>query len=206
MQRERRPAVSKEEVEVACSKLAAEGKPVTASAVIKMIGGSFTKVGVLVRTWRNEQASASTVVLEMPDTVLEAIQKAGSEIWQMASQAAAEDIDRIKSEANTKVNAAIQEREEYEAEVQRLETALDEAYQLAETAKADAKSVADLLAESRARIAAIEANLADRDREIARQQEQFERLEKRNEALQAELVNIAKLASTTSGNTEGKSK
>ena len=96
---ERKGKVIQSAVNAACEELEAAGKAVTVSAVIEVTGGSFSTVGPMVKVWREEQAAQASAVLEMPDAVALAMQKAAADISNGADvadtlDAAVDDIDR----------------------------------------------------------------------------------------------------------------
>jgi hypothetical protein len=50
-------------------------------AIISITGGSFSTVGDMVKLWREEQAAHSAPLLQMPDSVTNAMHKAAFDIW-----------------------------------------------------------------------------------------------------------------------------
>lgn len=191
-QPKRRQPVSEDQVFAACEKLSEADKPVSVNAVLEETGGSFTTVGPMVRKWKNEREKASSAIMTMPESVVDAMKKSVADIWQAASQMANEEVDRIKADANTRINQTIQENEEYESEVRRLETVLDEAQREVEKANTKVEVSEKLTSTLQTEKAALETRLADREEELSRQRDQVSRLEDKLDRLQAELVEIAK--------------
>ena len=139
----------------------------------------------MVKAWREEQAAQASAVLEMPDAVVLAMQKAAADIWAAASGLAGELVERTRQEAGEALAKAREELAEYTGEVTRLETELEQGRQ--QTAEQE-KRLAEAQAQAgdlKTQNAALESRLNDRDRELDRQRSDYA-------ALQAELVSIAK--------------
>ena len=182
---ERKGKVTQGAVNTVCEKLQAAGQNVTVNAVIDTIGGSFSTVGPMVKTWREDQVDQASAVLEMPDAVVLAMQKAAADVWAAASGLAGELVERTRQETGEALAKAKEELAEYSGEVTHLETELDQfRHAVAEQEKrlADAQAQANDL---KTQNAALESRLNDRDKEL-------DRLRSDYAALQAELVSIAK--------------
>ena len=124
---ERKSKVTQSVVNAACEQLQADNKNVTVNAVIAICGGSFSTVGDMVKLWREEQAAHSVPLLQMPDSVTNAMHKAASDIWAAASTLAGESVERIQHEAGEAITKAKTELSEYAGEVSRLERELEQA-------------------------------------------------------------------------------
>ncbi len=182
---ERKGKVTQGAVNAVCEKLQAAGQNVTVNAVIDNIGGSFTTVGPMVKAWREEQAAQASAVLEMPDAVVLAMQKAAADVWAAASGLAGELVERTRQETGEALTKAKEELAEYSGEITRLETELDQFRQaVAEQEKRLAEAQAQA-GDLKTQNAALESRLNDRDKEL-------DRLRGDYAALQAELVAIAK--------------
>jgi chromosome segregation ATPase len=182
---ERKGKVTQGAVNAACEKLQAAGQTVTVNAVIDNTGGSFSTVGPMVKAWREEQAAQASAVLEMPDAVVLAMQKAAADIWDAASGLAGELVERTRQEAGEAIAKAKGELAEYTGEISRLENELEQArQQAAEQEKRLAEAQAHAT-ELKTQNAALASRLNDRDKEL-------DRLRADYAALQAELVAIAK--------------
>ena len=182
---ERKGKVTQAAVNAACDELMQAGKNVTVNAVINITGGSFSTVGTMVKAWKEEQAAQVAPVIEMPETVTQAMQKATTEIWGAASTLAGETVERVRKEAGEAIAKAKEELAEYTGEVSRLENELEQAHkQAAEKEKALSEALAQA-SDLKTQNAALETRLSDRDSEL-------ERLRADYEKLQTELIEIAK--------------
>ncbi|VAW42618.1 hypothetical protein MNBD_GAMMA01-1392 [hydrothermal vent metagenome] len=183
---ERKAKVTQEAVSVACLQLIEQKKNVTVNAVIAITGGSFSTVGAMVKEWKEEQAQQTAPVIQMPDTVTSAMQKATAEIWASASTLAGEEVEHIKNEAEEDISKAKTELSEYTGEVTRLESELkainDKLTHSENRYAVTEKNIADLTTIN----TALETRLSDRDDELARLQTNYEKL-------QSELIEIAKM-------------
>jgi chromosome segregation ATPase len=182
---ERKSKVTQESVSSACNALLAAGKNITVNAVIGVTGGSFSTVGTMVKQWKEEQAQQLAPVIEMPESITQAMQKATIEIWTTASSLASEAVERIQKETGEAITKAKGEISEYSGEVSRLENELLNAEQ--KTVDSD-KRLTDMqtsFATLTNQNTALETRLSDRDSEL-------ERLRSDYEKLQAELIEIAK--------------
>jgi len=182
---ERKAKVTQEIVNAACMELLQAGKNITVNAVINACGGSFSTVGQMVKNWKEEQVTQSTPVIEMPEAVTKAMQKATADIWSAAAALASETIERIQKEAGEAITKAKNELSEYAGEVSRLEGELES--QEKELTTSTEKLIASTakISELATKNAALETRLSDRDIEL-------ERLRSDYEKLQAELIVIAK--------------
>jgi predicted nuclease with TOPRIM domain len=182
---ERKAKITQAAVNTACDKLHSNSKPVTVNAVITAIGGSFSTVGPMVKRWKEEQAKQTTALPELPDTVMAAMHKAVADLWTTASSIAGETVERIQCEASEAIAEAKTELQEYTGEVTRLEKALEQAQKAntkTQSALEEALGTATQLATEKT---ALEARLSDRDTELHRLRDDYEKLQK-------ELVAIAK--------------
>lgn len=57
----------------------------TVNAVISITGGSFSTVGAMVKAWKEEQAAHIAPLMQMPESVTNAMHKAAFDIWAAAS-------------------------------------------------------------------------------------------------------------------------
>ncbi len=181
----RKAAVNQEAVNQACEQLQGDNKAVTVNAIINLIGGSFSTVGEKVKLWKEEQAARSIPIIDMPETVTQAIQRAAVDIWGAASAVAGETVERIQSEAGEAITKAKAELSEYMGEVSRLENELEQSHTKAIDGE---KLLSDTLAQVTSLNTvktALETRLSDRDSELERLRGDFEKL-------QSELIEIAK--------------
>ena len=81
----------------------------------------------MVKLWREEQAGHSAPLLQMPESVTNAMHKAAFNIWAAASTLARESVERTQHEAGEAITKAKAELSEYAGEVSRLERELEQA-------------------------------------------------------------------------------
>jgi len=194
---ERKAKVTQEIVNTACDELSKAGKNVTVSAVIGIAGGSFSTVGEMVKHWKEEQAKQAAPIVEMPETVSQAMQKATVDIWGAASALASETVERIQKEAGETITKAKSELAEYAGEVSRLEIELEGLNAQLNQAEQKLNDNNNKAVELTAQNTALNTRLDDRDKEL-------ERLLKNYEKMQAELILIAKEKHGTKPSTEVK--
>ena len=182
---ERKSKVTQSAVNAACEQLQADKKNVTVNAVIGICGGSFSTVGAMVKAWKEEQAAQVAPLLQMPDSVMNAMHKAAMDVWGAASSLAGETVERIQSEAGEAITKAKAELFEYTGEVTRLERELEQAHikgeELQKTLDAQQQKVVKITAEA----SAMETRLSERDSQLSSLKDDYAKL-------QAELVEIAK--------------
>lgn len=182
---ERKAKVTQEAVNAACIRLTEQDSPVTVSAVIAVTGGSFSTVGAMVKIWKEEQAQQAAPNIHMPETVNTAMQKAVADIWLTASTLAGEEVERIRAEAHEVVAKAKADLSEYVGEVSRLESELEEANDQLDLSRRKDAQAQTAIAELTAKNTAMETRLGDRDDDLKRLRADYE-------ALQAQLIEIAK--------------
>jgi len=192
MVQSRRQTVTKDQVFQAAEQLKEDGKNVTVNAVIALTGGSFSTVGPMVRDWKKQEEEQATVVIEMPDNVMEAVKRAAAEIWRVANQQANEQVEKVKAEAAERVSMLEEETAEYETEVRRLEGEAEVFERDIEAVTKRAEASEQTITKLQADKAALDARLADRDQEIERLRSQLDATQSKLDGLQAELVEIAK--------------
>ncbi len=124
---ERKKKVTQAAVNAACDQLQADNKNVTVNAVISITGGSFSTVGAMVKAWKEEQAAHIAPLMQMPESVTNAMHKAAFDIWAAASTLAGESVERIQHEAEEAITKIKAELSEYAGEVSRLERELEQA-------------------------------------------------------------------------------
>ncbi len=188
---ERKGKVMQAVVNAACEELALARQNVTVNAVINKTGGSFSTVGTMVKVWKKEQASQATTMIEMPDSVTTAMQKATADIWGAASTLAGETVERIKQEAGEAIGKAHAELAEYTGEVSRLENELEQAKKQAAEKEKTLTEAQGQVSDLAAKNAALETRLIDRDSELERLRGDYEKLQK-------ELIEIAKAKTSKS--------
>lgn len=173
----RKAAVNQEAVNKTCEQLQDENKAVTVNAVINIIGGSFSTVGEKVKLWKEEQTARTMPIIDMPETVTQAIQRAAVDIWGAASVVAGETVERIQSEAGEAITKAKSELSEYMGEVSRLENELEQSHIKAVDGE---KLLSDTLAQVNSLNTVkttLETRVTDKSEEIDRIRSDYERLQ-----------------------------
>lgn len=171
----RKAAVNQEAVNKTCEQLQDENKAVTVNAVINIIGGSFSTVGEKVKLWKEEQTARTMPIIDMPETVTQAVQRAAADIWGAASALAGETVERIQNEAGEAITKAKIELSEYAGEVSRLENEIDQSHTKA--VEAD-KQLSDTVAQVNSLNtvkATLESRITDRDNELKRLRSDLEK-------------------------------
>ncbi len=188
---ERKNKVTQEAVNATCEQLQADNKNVTVNAVIAICGGSFSTVGNMVKRWREEQIAQAQPLLQMPESVTDAMHKAASDVWVAASSLAEETVKRIQNEAGEAITKAKVELSEYAGEVARLERELKQA----SIKTMELQKLVDVTQEKAIKIhtenAAYAAQLTEKDRQLLDLKTDYVKL-------QSELVEIAKAATKPS--------
>ena len=182
---ERKSKVTQSAVNAACNHLQDENKNVTVNAVIGTIGGSFSTVGDMVKLWREEQAAHSAPLLQMPESVNQAMNKAAFDIWAAASGLAGESVERIQKEAGDAIIKAKTELSEYAGEVSRLEQELEQANIQAVEQTKKANEMQETAVKTISENAGYVAQLTEKDSQLYSLKADFAKL-------QSELVEIAK--------------
>lgn len=186
---ERKARVTQEIVNNVCSELLESGKNITVNAVIGVCGGSFSTVGQMVKNWKEQLATQSKPIIEMPEMVSQAMQRATADIWTAASTLASENVERIQKEATEAITKAKNELSEYAGEVSRLEIKLEGLNVQLNLSGQNLATATNKTAELITQNTALETRLTDRDNELKRSQANYEKL-------QAELIIIAKSRNT----------
>lgn len=187
---ERKAKVTQETVNGACEKLHGEGQGVTVGAVIKLVGGSFSTVGEMVKAWKDAQAAQAAPLPEMPESITKAMHKAAAELWGTASALASETVERIQKEAGEALGKAKAELSEYAGEVSRLENEIE----TASKAAADIEKRLSVALDQAAKLQAENAVFSERFKDKAAQ---YDALKADFDKLQGELIAIAKQAQKT---------
>lgn len=182
---ERKAKVTQNAVNAACDELVASGKNITVNAVISITGGSFSTVGVMVKNWKAEQAANTASVMEMPEVITTAMQKATSTIWEAASELAGNEISRVHKETTEAMDKARAELSEYTGEIARLEKELEHSLKTAAVTEKHLSVATAQVSELTVQKTALETRLSDHDNELKRLRKDYEKLKN-------ELVKIAK--------------
>ncbi|TXL14195.1 hypothetical protein BMR04_13615 [Methylococcaceae bacterium HT3] len=184
---ERKSKVTQSAVNATCNHLQDDNKNVTVNAVIGVIGGSFSTVGDMVKLWRDEQAAHSAPLLQMPESVNQAMNKAAFDIWAAASGLAGESVERIQKEAGDAITKAKAELSEYAGEVSRLERELEQANLKTIEQIKKANEMQEAAVKTISENAGYVAQLTEKDSQLYSLKADYSKL-------QSELVEIAKAA------------
>ncbi|HEY9680634.1 MAG TPA: DNA-binding protein [Oculatellaceae cyanobacterium] len=98
----RRPVVSQEELFETANRLAAEGKPVTATTLLTALGGgSLTTIYKHLEAWKESrpEAAKATSANEIPD----AVQNAFANAWRFVAAEGAREVALAKDKAAEEV-------------------------------------------------------------------------------------------------------
>ena len=166
-------AITKEQIIQAAEELGTEGGNVTMNAIRERLkGGSFATISPVLREWKHSREKTAQTALEMPSELNGAIQRAGAEIWSVASALASAKLEAVQIEAQAIVDEAQSERDEALKEIERLEreegereeklkTALDNCKELEEYKVTIEKELFTDRATAKATIDGLEARLKD---------------------------------------------
>jgi chromosome segregation ATPase len=114
--------ITEEMVISAAEELLAADKNPSMAAVRKKIGtGSFSTISPILRKWREGVETSKVVKIEIPSDIKTALDKFGNQLWTVASGIATDQLDKIREEARSVVDAANSERNEAMEEIERLE-------------------------------------------------------------------------------------
>jgi hypothetical protein len=146
----RRPAIEAEELFTAANQLQAEGKEVTAVALLDALGGgSLRTIYKHLETWQHKKpAVISTGVVEIPPPV----QTAFAAAWRVAAQEVERSIQAVREKAAEETEAALrqfhgaveaigkleEESEAAERQIEELKTKLGEVERTAHAAQTEA--------------------------------------------------------------------
>ena len=119
--------ISKEQIVECAEQLEADGiNPSMAAVRERLGGGSFATISPVLRDWRENKASTTVAILEMPLDVKSALERFGADLWKSASSLATTQFEKLKEDSQSSIEAANNERDEVLSEIERLELALTE--------------------------------------------------------------------------------
>ena len=175
-------AITKDQIHQAADQLTAAGEAATMAAVRKLLGGgSYTTINEALKEWKAKQQATNTPIREpAPAAVVTRLEELGADIWAVALEL-----------ANARLTS---EREALEATRQQLETAQQEATELAdqlsaelETLQANHQEVIIELEVSNARYKRANHENDALSRQLATTEARAEETTKRADDLKAEL-------------------
>lgn len=219
----RRPVVDREELFEAATRLEAEGKPVTALALLDALGGgSLTTIYKHLGEWESGRQTATSVSgnNEMPA----AVSNAFSSAWRIAAQESAKEVQAAREEAAKEVQAAQQQfagalqaieqlEKDSEADAQQIESLnekiadLEGALRTAISESAAFKATAEQLGQQvKSQGAELERMHSNLDRDRLSHQSEIGRLTSAAEAAQdkanAQIEGLQKTIATAQGKAE----
>ena len=176
----RGPNINQDELFEAANRLEAEGKEVTAQALLTALGrGSYTTVYKHLDAWKaSRPAPVAPVSLQMPDQVKNIF--AGA--WRMALAESAKETEavRVKAaedlrQAAVQFQGALDAIEKLEKEAEESAKELASVKELADQRQAEIVKVESDLAGQKATCEELRHQLTDRDKERARLMEELEK-------------------------------
>lgn len=175
-------AITKEQIFQAADQLTAGGESATLANVRKALGGgSFTTINEGLKEWKAKQQAVSTPIREpAPEAVTSRLNELGADLWAIALEL-----------ANSRLSS---EREALEATRQQMETAQQEATELAdqlsaelEALQANYKEAVSDLQEARNHLEQANCERVTLSRQLATSEARAEETTKRADDLKAEL-------------------
>lgn len=175
-------AITKEQIFQTADQLTASGDSPTLAKVRKALGGgSYTTINEALKEWKAKQQAVSTLIREpAPEAITKRLDAIGAEIWAVALEL-----------ANSRLTA---EREALEATRTQLETAQQEASDLAdqlsaelEAMQAQHRQTSEALQAANATIETLQQENATLGRQLATTEARAEETSKRVDDMKAEL-------------------
>lgn len=159
-------AITSKQINKVADDLAAAGTSPTMALIREKIGGSYSTISPVLKTWKEEHKMHVAQTEQAPQEAIEAGKAAAVTIWAAAMQTAAGRIDDAQKLAAEKVSEAEAERDETLAEIDRLEALVVRL----ESELADASGLATQAqhdyAETKAALAAATATADERGKRI----------------------------------------
>lgn len=170
----RRRAIEADELFETANRLQAEGKDVSATALLDALGGgSLRTIYKLLEVWQQQRPA---VVITTPEEIPASVQAVFASCWRQATQEAGRQVIAVKEKAAEEVDAA----------VKKFQDALDAIENLEKESEADAQQI-DTLKE---RVAELEAVLQKSQTEAAASKAAGEQLQQQVKAQEAELERL----------------
>jgi len=179
-------SIKKRIIEVA-NTLVVEGieSPTNNEVRERLGGGSLSHISPVMREWRNERKEQITTSIEIPADLKKVIETALAQVWNTSSSIAFSTIETIKTESESQIDEANNERDEALIEVEKLEK--------------DNLSLQDQLRNALAnfdkqieKVNTLQAETMSLERVLVERKERIVKLEADYEKLQQELIEIVK--------------
>jgi chromosome segregation ATPase len=201
---------TQEQIWSAADELVARGERPTLVAVRRALGGgSYTTISEGLKTWRARgPAQAQVEAPEIPDAVRDTMQRALQSVWQAASEAARAEVESARTALEARERTFTQERaealeladelsreletaraesEHLRAELQRVQSAADQADGRARAREEQIKALDRDLREARASLAQAQMRGAEMDARYSQAGEAIQHLEVELAATKTEL-------------------
>ncbi len=179
----RRAVVQQEEVFDAAEKLAADGKEVSALAVLSALGGgSLTTIYKHLSAW---EASRPAVVSAGNNEVPEVVQNAFNSTWRVAAMEAAREVVAVRDKAAEDVRTAHKQFEGALDVIQKLESELDSAGAEIEGQRVRIGDLEAQVNETAKQNAALDATAIQLKEQVASLQNELERQHKEQATMRA---------------------
>ena len=170
----RRRAIEADELFETANRLQAEGKEVSATALLDALGGgSLRTIYKLLEAWQQRRPA---VVITSTDEIPPSVQAAFASAWRQAAQEAGREVQAVKEKAAEEVKAAVKQ----------FQDALDAIDNLEKESEADAQQIDSL----KERIAGLEAALQKSQTESAAYRATGEQLQQQVKSQEAELERL----------------
>jgi chromosome segregation ATPase len=196
-----RKGITQTQVYEAASALLDEGTSPTVQSVRERIGsGSYTTINAHLGEWRKEHAGQAPA--DIPD-IPEKVQGAFRQVWSAASLAAQADVETQRQALEAMRREMDKERVDMTAEIDRLETALEEATQREGRSAQDLEAARQAGAGKDARISALTVENARFEERLKAADARGGELTEQLERLQAAFTAAAKAPTSRAGQRPG---
>lgn len=197
----RGPNIDQDELFEAANRLEAEGKEVTAQALLTALGrGSYTTVYKHLDAWKaSRPAPVAAVSMQMPDPVKNIFASA----WRMAVMESAKETEAVRAKASEDIRqaaaqfqGALDAIEKLEKDAEESAKELASANELAEQRQAEIVKVESNLAGQKATCEELRHQLSDRDKENSRLREELEKARQERDSAMREAAEMKGRAET----------
>lgn len=195
----------RERIVAAANFLATEGNDMPTNDQVreKMGGGSLSHISPVMREWKKSRKAEVAAALEMPADLKRSIESSLANVWNSASKLATASVESLRKDMESNIQAANDERDEALREVVNLEKTIhDLQFSLEEKTKTISE-MDTLTSETMAQsaqlatdIAVLKARIEERDKNLEGLKADMDGTKKRNQALQDELLKIARKEKT----------
>lgn len=176
----RRPVIDREELFQAANAMSAEGRPVTAIALLEALGGgSYRTIYKYLGEWEGVRQKSETVVntAEIPESVLNAL----TNTWRVATMEASKEVLAVKAKAAEEVAAAESRFEDAMDAIQKFEARSEEDAEQIEMLKAKVTQLEQLASQLGNENSALKATAEQLQQQVTSQQTELERVHKDHE-------------------------